>query len=111
MKGEDVEEKTVEEKGLPEAEGGFWMIVELFGHQRIAGKVSEFAFGGGTFVRVDVPEVGELKGFTRFFGEKAIYSMSPVTEEIARRLVAAWRVVPIRPFGLTLPAIGHEDDE
>ena len=33
-----------------------WAIVELFGHQRIAGKISEHAVGGCSFVRIDVPE-------------------------------------------------------
>ena len=32
-----------------------WAIVEIFGHQRIAGKVTEQTIGGCSFVRVDVP--------------------------------------------------------
>lgn len=95
--------------GLPE-ENGFWAILELFGHQRLAGFVSEYAFAGEMFARIDVPEAGDLKRFTRFFGGKAIYSLNPVTEEIARRLVAAWRAVPIQPFELQMPALGHEED-
>lgn len=32
-------------------------VVELFGHQIIAGKVSEQVIGGQGFVRVDVPAI------------------------------------------------------
>ena len=32
----------------------FWAIVELMGHQRIAGKVSEETIGGAALLRVDV---------------------------------------------------------
>ncbi|MGC4059383.1 MAG: hypothetical protein QM749_00390 [Aquabacterium sp.] len=34
-----------------------YAIVELFGHQKIAGHISEQTFGGQAMVRVDVPEV------------------------------------------------------
>lgn len=39
-----------------------WAIVDLFGHTRIAGKVSEQVIGGCSFVRVDVPERGDGPG-------------------------------------------------
>lgn len=48
-----------------------WALVELMGHQRIAGLVSEQTIAGKGFIRVDVPkENGEII-FTRFFGPDA----------------------------------------
>jgi len=58
-------------------------IVELFGHNKIAGKVTEQVIGGQSFIRVDVPKTSKRDGFTRFFGNGAIYSITPVSEEIA----------------------------
>jgi len=61
-----------------------WAIVQIFGHQTFAGKVSEQTIGGCSFVRVDVPDVDKLKGFTQLFGNGAIYSITIVDEETAR---------------------------
>lgn len=70
-------------------------VVELFGHARIAGEVSEQTFGGSSFVRVDVPAIEVQVGYglvnseelrrkatrtipahTRSFGASAIYAIS-----------------------------------
>lgn len=75
-----------------------WALVELFGHQRIVGKVTETTLAGGAFLRVDVPAVDENKPFTRFYGPAAIYSMSPVTEEIAMGLIQRYRNEPVSRF-------------
>jgi hypothetical protein len=79
-----------------------WAVVELFGHQRIAGKVSEATIGGSSFVRVDVPATANKPAYTKFFGNGAIYAMTPCDEELAR--IAANEIeeynVPIR---VTLP--------
>ena len=109
MKDEGGRMKSEEKDGkLPEPENGFWALVELFGHQRIAGFVSEHQMGGETFIRVDVPEVKDCNGFTRLYGKGAIYSVSPAAKELVLRLVAAMRVVPIQPYELRgLPAIEH----
>lgn len=47
------------------------MVLELFGHQRIAGYVSEYNFAGSSFVRVDVPEVGNTPAFSKMFHPNA----------------------------------------
>lgn len=93
-----------------------WAVVELFGHQRIAGKVSEAAIGGCSFVRVDVPSTEERPAYTKYFGNGAIYAMTPCAEDVAR--LAAEEIeryhVPIRvqmPTRAALPAGVGNDDE
>lgn len=46
----------------------------LFGHARIAGRISEQVLCGQSFVRVDVPQVRTIAAHTRSFGADAIYS-------------------------------------
>lgn len=65
-----------------------WCIVELFGHNQIAGYVSEQTIGGCGFVRVDVPTTDLLEAHTKLYGEKAIYAIHPCTEEIAKKAAA-----------------------
>ena len=77
-----------------------WALVELFGHQKIVGRVSEASLAGGAFLRVDVPAVDENKAFTRYFGPGAIYSINPVTEEIALEMVKRYRNEPVSRFEL-----------
>lgn len=60
-----------------------WCIVELFGHSKIAGRVTEQSIGGISFVRVDVPSTNKNKGFTKFLGSGAIYAMTPTDEQTA----------------------------
>lgn len=90
---------------------GAWAIVELFGHTRIAGYVSEFVVGGASFVRVDVPETAGEDGnagtaaFTKLFGPSAIYSISFTDEATARRAVEVIRPRPISIYIPTAPAL------
>jgi hypothetical protein len=92
-----------------------WAIVELFGHQRIAGLVSEQVIAGQGFVRVDVPACKEREGFTRMFGTGAIYSIIPTSEEIATAFASANVDKPVSPYQLALPRMidsePGEDDE
>jgi len=77
-----------------------WALVELFGHQKIVGKVSEATLAGGAFLRVDVPAQAENKAYTRFYGPGAIYSINPVTEEIALGMLQRYRNEPVSRFDL-----------
>ncbi len=72
-----------------------WCILELFGHSRTAGLVTEQTIGGETFIRVDVPAIENGEAYSRLFGKGAIYSITPVTEETARKAVESWLPRPL----------------
>lgn len=83
-----------------------WAIVELFGHQRIAGRVTEQTIGGCAFVRVDVPAIESTpvdtlgQAFTKLFGQGAIYSISFVDEAAAKYAAREIRAQPIDRYSL-----------
>ena len=81
-----------------------WCLVELFGHQKIVGYASEATIAGGAFLRVDVPKADKSgTDFTRYYGASAIYSVSPVSEEIVMRLVESYRQRPVSRYELPEP--------
>lgn len=89
-------------------------IVELFGHQQIAGMVSEQTVGGAAFIRIDVPALDDKPGFTKIYGSNAIYAFTPTDEATMLRAVAAFRAVPISPYQLAIPAKAralHDPDD
>ncbi|OPY76094.1 MAG: hypothetical protein A4E63_00202 [Syntrophorhabdus sp. PtaU1.Bin050] len=78
----------MEDKEKPE----LWAIIELFGHNQIAGIMSEYSVGGCSFVRVDVPVTKECPGYTKLYGNGAIYAITITDEETARAV--AERISP-----------------
>lgn len=60
-----------------------WALVELMGHNKIAGKVTEHKFGNQSMLRVDVPDVGELPAFTKIIAVNAVYAINPLSEQDA----------------------------
>lgn len=75
-----------------------WAIVEIFGHQRFAGQISEQSIGGCSFVRIDVPATDNSGPVTKLYGDKAIYCITPVTEEIARAAANQMQVKPVTVY-------------
>lgn len=57
-------------------------IVELFGHSRMAGTVTEQTIGSASFIRIDVPETSQQPKFTRIVNPSAVYAINPVTEDV-----------------------------
>jgi hypothetical protein len=90
-----------------------WGILELFGHLRLAGKLSEQTIAGGAFIRIDVPELPGVSGYTRFFGHAAVYGMTPTDEQTARAMVANLVAVPVQTYDLRprQQALTLEDDD
>lgn len=84
-------------------------IVEVMGHRRFAGLVTEQVIGGASFVRVDVPAVDGRAAFCKLIGAGSIYMITPVSEEVAQAAANALRseampvycpsIQPALPFG------------
>jgi hypothetical protein len=88
-------------------------IVELFGHQKIAGRVTEQVIGGQSFIRIDVPQTKRHAPFTRMFGSGAIYSITPVSEEIAAAAAEQIYIAPVTVYiepSRQLPISDDSDD-
>lgn len=95
-----------------------WAIVEIMGHSKYAGLVTEQAIGGCSFVRVDVPEINDEGGdgrpaFTKLFGQSSIFCLTPCTEEAARSAAKSLRARAMTVFGTpsTTPQIGYDPDD
>jgi hypothetical protein len=92
-----------------------WGIVEVMGHLTIAGQVSEQSIGGVNMLRIDVPAVNGMDGYTKFFGGGSIYAITPTDEETARSAAAGLRQRPIEVWKLNLPQLSPpasaEEDE
>jgi hypothetical protein len=73
-----------------------WAILELMGHRQRPGFVQEVEIAGGKMLRVDIH--GEGDGVvTEFYGCASVYSLRPVSEEIARDAGKRINLRPVRP--------------
>lgn len=90
--------------GAPER----WAIIELMGHRRTAGRISEVEVAGARLLRVEIPtrrvwnklvEPPQLveDGFAgeQQYGGAAIYCLTPCSEEQARRFVESSYTTPL----------------
>lgn len=99
-----------------------WAVVELMGHRKLAGRVSQVTQYGTAMLRLDVPGPDGQVAATQFYSSSAIYCLTPTTEEIAVAFawtrkpepVAAWELLslpaPARSAGRRDHA-GEDDDD
>jgi hypothetical protein len=89
-----------------------WAILELMGHRRLAGYLTEQTVAGTAFVRIDVPaaEPDTAPVATQFYAPSAIYCITPTTETLARRLARAHQPAPVQRWELP-PALDAGSDD
>lgn len=100
-----------------------WAILELLGHVKLAGRVTEEEHFGAKLGRIDIP-TGD--GFTtQYFSGDSIYRLTPTTEAIARSVAVRnqptpahrWELAPPRPLpadAFDRPGVreyGEDEDE
>lgn len=59
-----------------------WAVLDLMGHRRRVGRISEVEMFGAKLLRIDIPAGGD--DITEFYGPAAIYSLRPIPEATAR---------------------------
>lgn len=92
-----------------------WCVVEVMGHKKFAGRVTEGPFG---LVQIDVPEVTLSSGqivppFSKMLGAHAIYAMTPCTEETARAFAKEFRSQAFQTYelpALTAPKASYDPE-
>lgn len=106
--------------GQPEPEAAAepeptFAVVELFGHAKIAGKISEVTLAGAQFLRVDVPGILHIPPFCRYYNPAAVYGITPTDEAQATATAARLRLAPpgVDPYAAKLipPSIWPADEE
>jgi hypothetical protein len=72
---------------MTDSENGIdgWAILELMGHRRLGGRLSEVTIAGGAFIRIDIPHPNEagIITATQLYSPAAVYAITPTTEVIA----------------------------
>lgn len=89
---------------VPAAPAEQWAVVELMGHVRLAGRLTEEERFGAKMGRLDIPRP-DGSFVTRLFGGSSVYSLTYVDEAAARAVAAYTTVEPVHAWELKqLPA-------
>lgn len=76
-----------------------YAILELMGHRKLAGRLSEQEIAGQAFLRIDIPgEGGDVA--TQFYSAAAVYAITPTTKEIARAVAGSYQPTPVTRWEL-----------
>lgn len=76
-----------------------WAFVEIFGHHKVAGRLTTRKIGVAAMFQVDVPR-GMATEFshTELYGPAAIFSIKPTTEEWCRKWAVAAKAYDHSPL-------------
>jgi hypothetical protein len=79
-----------------------WAIVELMGHVRLAGRLSEVERFGSKLGRLDIP-LADGGFVTKEFGGASVYAITYVDEATARIVALRNQVQPVHSWELPKP--------
>lgn len=78
-----------------------WCVVELMGHRRLAGFLTEVEIAGRGFLRLEIPSAPPA---TQLYNPTSVYAITPTTEDTARRVAALTAVASVQRWELPPPA-------
>jgi len=80
--------ETIENASLIDAgaeEINSWALLELFGHSKVAGRLTSRKLGTEIMFQVDVPRGEKEFSHTELYSPKAVFAIKPTTEDWCRR--------------------------
>lgn len=87
-----------------------WAIVELLGHRRTAGYVSERDVAGQPMLQIDIPRP-DGAATTQIYSGAAVYAITPTTEEMATAVALSNQPAPVHRWELPSPPERGNEDE
>jgi hypothetical protein len=81
-----------------------WCVVELLGHRRVLGHVTEATLAGASFLQVETVDDPPI---VQFYAPASVYCITPTTEDVVRRHTAPRPPLAIRH----VPDDDLDDDE
>lgn len=102
---------VAEEQAPPFAQ---WVVLELMGHRRLAGFLTEQEIAGKGFLRLEVPAVADQPPATQLYNPASVYCITPTTQELAQAVAAGSRPAPVNRWELpaaAAPAAEFAEDD
>jgi hypothetical protein len=75
-----------------------WAFIEIYGHKRLAGKVTQRNLGTEVMFQVDVPKGETEFSHSQLYSPKAIFSMTPTNEAWCRKWAAKAEEYDVAPL-------------
>lgn len=77
-----------------------WVILELMGHRRLAGYLTEQEIAGKGFLRLDVPSIDGQPSATQLYNPTSVYCITPTVEAVARAVATGNQPAPVHRWEL-----------
>lgn len=77
-----------------------WVILELMGHRRLAGFLTEQEIAGRGFLRLEIPAEQPV---TQLYNPTSVYAITPTTREIATAVAQTSQPAPVQRWELPAP--------
>jgi len=77
-----------------------WVILELMGHRRLAGFLTEQEIAGRGFLRLEIPADPPV---TQLYNPTSVYAITPTTRDIATAVAQSSRPAPVQRWELPAP--------
>lgn len=71
-----------------------WAVLELMGHRRLAGLLTEETIAGAAFLRIDIPSDNGDPSASQWYAPNAVYAITPCTEATACRIAKVITFAP-----------------